>query len=66
MSDPRDALVEGLAAIGGLTVFLGILAIVACAWPVIAFICLNFVAGLGLSFWQIVGIGWLAGAVANQ
>jgi hypothetical protein len=34
-------------------------------WPVFAWFCLNFVAGFALSFWQVVGIGWLVGATAQ-
>lgn len=34
-------------------------------WPLAAWFCLNVVAGLGLSFWQLVGIGWFAGLTSG-
>lgn len=46
--------------------FLLMLVLVAVAWPLVAFLCLNLVGNLGLSFAQIVGIGWFAAAIANQ
>lgn len=57
------------SAAGAAGVAIGVLLILVLAaaiWPVVAWFCLNFVAGFGLSFWQIVGLGWLAGAIAAR
>jgi len=57
---PGDGIVAGLAAIGGAFAVIAVLTLVLAVAPAIAWFCLNFVAGFGLSFWQCVGIGWFA------